>query len=382
MKFTDVIGQAEAKRRLLQMVAEQRIPHAMMLCGPEGSGKLPLAFAFASYLLGERNDGESLLTNPDDIRNSEAMLANWEHPDLTFTYPVIKPKGASSTQKITSDDFASQWKQMLQQNVYFSFNQWLGYMDAENQQAVIYESESSRLMERLCLKSSQGGYKVSIIWLPERMNATCANKLLKLLEEPPSETVFLLVSEQPELLLETIRSRVQRFDVPAIETPEIEKALIERRGIDAEAAHRLARIANGSWLNALSALSTESEIPQFFDLFVVLMRKAYTRNVKELMEWSEAIADFGREKQKRMLDYFSRLIRENFMYNFRQTELCYMSEKEENFASNFARFINEANVIGFMELFEDARNKIIRNGNAKIVLFNMALHTIILLTKK
>jgi DNA polymerase-3 subunit delta' len=366
MKFSEVIGQDEVKERLKQMVSEERLPHAIMLCGPSGVGKKALAMAFASYLLGENN----------------AMVQKLEHPDLHFTYPTIKLPSMGAEHKPVSDDFARDWHELIKQGPYFSLDQWLTAMGAENQQAIITAGESDALVRKLSLKSSQGGYKVSIIWLPERMNIECANKLLKLIEEPPQQTVFIMVCEEPDQLLETIRSRVQRIDVKKIEQEAIRKALVEQRGIDEEQARRISRLANGSWLKALEELQVGSENEQFLDLFISLMRLAYQRKVKDLRKWSETMAGFGREKQKRFLTYFLRLIRENFMYNFQQQDLCYMTQQEEDFARNFARFVNEANVIAIYELTNKCIRDIGQNANAKIVFFDFALQMIVLLIQK
>ncbi len=381
MQFSEVIGQSEAIGRLLQLVEEQRVPHALMFNGPAGSGKLALALAFASYLLGERHDGHSLLTNNAATANAEAMLGKWQHPDLHFSYPVIRPKGASSDRKITSDDFAKEWRTLIGKTPYFTMDQWMTAMDAENQQAAIFEAESDALAHVLNMKSAMGGYKVSLIWLPERMNITSANKLLKLLEEPPSQTVFLLVSEEPERLLETIRSRVQRFDVHRIDTPDMEQALISRRGLDADMAQRVAHTACGNWLKAMEELDSDSENRQFFDLFVNLMRQAYMREMKGLKNWSDNVASLGREKQRRMLTYFLHLVRENFMFNFQQPVLNYMTQEEEKFSQHFARFINERNVVEMAEMLQRTHRDIGQNANAKIQFFNLALNMIILLRR-
>jgi len=361
-----VIGQKEVQERLMQMVKEDRLPHAMMLCGPTGSGKKALAVAFASYLLGEDN----------------AMVQKLEHPDLHFTYPTIKLPSMSTDHKPVSDDFAHEWHELIMQGPYFTLDQWLTAIGAENQQAIITAGESDDLVRKLSLKSSQGGYKVSIIWLPERMNIECANKLLKLIEEPPSQTVFIMVCEEPDKLLETIRSRVQRIDVKKIPDEAIRQALIERRGIDENSALRISRLANGSWLKAIETLQAGSENEQFLDLFMMLMRLAYQRRVRDLKKWSETMAGFGREKQKRFLQFFLRMLRENFMYNFQQQELVYMTQDEENFAKNFARFINEANILPLYDLTNKAIRDIGQNANAKIVFFDFALQIIVLLIQK
>ncbi len=349
----------------MQMVNEGRLPHAVMLCGPQGSGKMALAMGLAKVLLGDN-----------------AMMQKWEHPDLHFTYPTIKLPSMSAEHKPVSDDFAKEWHELIMAGPYFTMTEWLEMMGGENQQAIITAGESDALIRKLSLKSSQGGYKVSVIWLPERMNLECANKILKLLEEPPQQTVFIMVCQEPERLLETIRSRVQRIDIKKITDEDIEQALVSKRGLTQDIAHRTARMANGSWLKALEMLSVDSENELFLDMFQSLMRLAYQRKVKDLKTWSERMAGMGREKQKRFLEYFLRLIRENFMYNFQQEELCYMTQREEEFARNFARFINEANILPITDLTNLAIRDIGQNANAKIVFFDMALQMIVLLIQK
>ena len=379
MKFKEVIGQEEAQQRLIQMVSEGRVPHAMMFCGPSGCGKMALALAFASYLLCKNSEGTD-----DSCGTCQqcAMLRSWSHPDLLFTYPVIKPSGSSADHKTISDDYAREWREMLSEGPYFSMDQWLEKMKAGNQQALIYVAESEVLIRKLSMKSSQGGYKVNIIWLPERMREDCANKMLKIIEEPPQQTVFLMVCEEPERLLETIRSRVQRIDIKRIETQSIEKALVEQRAIDEVMAHQIARASNGDWLKALEELDASNENHQFLDLFILLMRQAYMRNVKDLKVWSENVAALGRERQKRMLVYFQHLVRENFMYNFGNPELVYMTTAESNFAKNFARFINEANVIEINDIFATALRDIGQNGNPKMVFYDVALKMIVAIMRK
>lgn len=364
MTFDEVIGQSDIKERLLQMVHENRVPHAMLFCGPNGCGKMALATAFGCHLLG-----------------NGPMLKKLQHPDLHFTYPTIKLPSMGEHQPVSSD-FATEWNDMILRSPYFSMDQWMTAMGANNQQAIITGAESDELSRILSLKSSQGGYKVSIIWLPERMNQTSANKLLKLLEEPPQQTVFIMVSEAPEQLLDTIRSRTQRIDIRRIATEDIQQALITQRGLEEEDARRVARLANGNWLNAINTLDAANEERQFLDFFIMLMRLAYTRNVKELKKWSESMAAQGREKQKRMLTYFSQQVRENFIRNFGIPELNYMTQEEEDFSKKFSRFINEANVIEISELMAKAIRDIGQNANSKVVFFDLALQMIILLIKK
>ena len=369
MAFEQVIGQREVQQRLTQMVSEGRLPHAIMLCGPQGCGKKALAIGFAQMLLAR-------------TANDEAMLRKLEHPDLHFTYPTIKLPSMGSDHKPVSDDFAKEWHELVMGGPYFTMTEWLEQMGGENQQAIITAGESDELVRKLSLKSSQGGYKISLVWLPERMNTECANKILKLLEEPPSQTVFIMVSEEPDRLLETIRSRVQRIDVKRIADYDVHKALVEKRGLTENMAQRITRMANGNWLKALQMLSTDSENELFLDMFQSLMRLAYQRKVKDLKTWSERMAAMGRERQKRFLEYFLRLVRENFMYNFQQPDLCYMTQREEDFARNFARFINESNVLPSTDLANVAIRDIGQNANAKIVFFDFALQMIVLLIQK
>lgn len=386
MFFEQVIGQKDTQERLLQLVREERLPHALMLCGPAGCGKLALAIGFAKVLLA--GDGQQ------PSANTLAMLDKLEHPDLHFTYPTIKLPSMGSEHKPVSDDFAREWHELITAGPYFTMAQWLEQMGGENQQAIITAGESDALIRKLSLKSSQGGYKVSIVWLPERMNIECANKILKLLEEPPHQTVFIMVCQEPDRLLETIRSRVQRIDVRRIDDNDIRQALMERRGLSEDQAQRISRMANGNWLAALEMLGADSENDYFLQLFQTLMRQAYLRNVKGMKAWSEQMATLGRERQKRFLEYFLRLVRENFMYNFQQSvgetspaahdakELCYMTQNEEDFARNFARFINEANILPITDLATRCIRDIGQNANAKIVFFDMALQMIILLIQK
>ena len=338
MSFDEVIGQQEAKERLMQMVEEGRLPHAMMLCGPHGCGKFALATAFASHLL------------DNGTPSAKAMLDKLEHPDLHFTYPTIKLPSMSADHKPVSDDFAKEWHELLKQGPYFTMEDWMEAMGGENQQAIITAGESDNLVKKLSLKSSQGGYKVSVVWLPERMNSECANKLLKLIEEPPQQTMFIMVCEEPDKLIETIRSRVQRIDVKRLAEEDIQEALVSRRGIDAEMARRISRLANGSWLKALEELQVGSENE--------------------------------REKQKRWLTFFLRMTRENFMYNFQNEELVYMTQKEEDFARNFARFVNEKNILQMNDMANLCIRDIGQNANARIVFFDFALQMIVLLLQK
>ncbi len=381
MKRREVIGQQEVWQRLTEMVQANRLPHALLFCGPEGCGKFAMALAFASYLLGERDEEDT-----PEAKRAHVMLSKYEHPDLHFTYPTLKLAGTPSDHKPISLDFAKEWHDMMiEGDGYIRISDWTRRMSGEqdnNKQAIITVAESDSIAHNMNLMSSQGGYKISLIWMADRMNTDCANKMLKLLEEPPHQSVFILVTEHPELLLETVRSRTQRIDFKKIDTTAMEQALIDRRKLQPDTARRIARIAGGNWNLAIEELEAGNENQQHLDLFIMLMRLAYQRKIHDLKKWCDVVAGFGREKQKRMLDYFVHMVRESFAYNFQQPELVYMTQDEENFARNFARFINEANVIDIFALFDECKMLIDRNANAKIVFFDMALKIIVMLIRK
>lgn len=372
MLFSEVIGQEEIKSRLRREAEEGKVAHALLFYGPEGCGKLPVALAFARYLLcSHPHEGE-----PCNQCNNCKMTDRWVHPDLHFVFPVVKYKDTAHS---VSDVYLSEWRKQLSENVYFGLDEWLDDMQAGNQQALIYSAESDAIQKKLSLKSNQGGKKVMIIWLPEKMNLECANKLLKLLEEPPAETHFLLVSERLEAVLPTIVSRAQCIAMKGLSEEEIAGALMQRNACDSDTARRVAHTANGNLIAAQQLLRSNADQNLFFDLFVILMRLSYQRKIKELRKWSEQIAALGREKQKNFLAYSQKLIRENFIYNFRQPDLNYETAEEENFSKNFARFINERNVIHIMDELSLAQRDIEQNGNPKFVFFDFALKMIVLL---
>ena len=410
MEWTAVIGQEEVKDRLRSLIVADRVPHALMLCGTTGYGSLALALAFASALLCDRTrqrimpqafSGGGLFGGEDPLADSAAaprtiddaeacgtcsqckMLREWHHPDLHFTFPTVKLPSMTAQHKPVSDDFMAEWYGMLvNDGPYVTMNMWAERMKATTQQAIITAAESDAIARKLSLKSSQGGYKVAVVWLAERMNEESANKILKTLEEPAPDTVFILVVEQPERLLETILSRVQRIDVPPIGQESLAQALVRRRGLDEDTATRLARATEGNWIEAVEQLLPDSEQRQFLDLFVMLMRLVYKRDVKGMKGWSDAAAALGREKQKRMITYFLRMVREAFMSNFHDPRLTYMTREEEDFVTRFGQYINEDNVIEMTALWELALRDIAQNTNQKIVFYDTSLRLTSLLARR
>lgn len=374
MQFNEVIGQTAVKQQLKQMLTEERMPHALLFAGPEGCGKLPMALALAQKLLCQHPTADN---EPCTTCQNCLMAQKLAHPDLHFIFPTIKSKGQNSPS--VSDQFLTEWRQQIADTPYFSRQTWLNRLKVEKQQSLINVADAANIISKLSSVSSQGGYRVVIIWLAEQMNLQCANKMLKILEEPPQKTVFILTSDHPERLLPTILSRTQRIDFSPLSTDELKEAVETYNGLEGRDALMVARAAAGSYINALEQVTMNAERAQFFDLFVLFMRLCYMRKIKDLFEWSQQLSMWGREKQKAFLEYAQRLIRENFIYNFHNPELNYMNAKESDFAVNFARFINERNVIGITEEIENAQRDIEQNVNANMVFFDFSLKMIVLL---
>ena len=370
--FKDVIGQAAAKQRLIQEVQEGRIPHAQLFCGASGTGKLPLALAYARYIsCPNRTETDACGTCPSCVKWDKLV-----HPDIHFVFPIVK---SAKGKKEVCDDYITNWRHLLLTTPYFGLNHWLNEIDAENGQAIIYAKESDEITRKLNLKSSEGGYKAVIVWLPEKLHEVCANKLLKLLEEPPEKTLFLLISEAPEMILPTILSRTQRFNIPKIEETDVAEALQQKYGVQPTDSEVIAHLANGNFIKALETIHLNEENELFFDLFVSLMRLSYQRKIREMKQWSEQVAAMGRERQKNFLTYCQRMIRENFILNFHQKEMNYMTINERNFSNRFSPFVNERNVMGIMDELTEAQIHIEQNVNARMVFFDFSLKMIVLL---
>ena len=378
MQFRDVIGQEEVKQQLRLSVQEGRVPHAQLFTGPSGVGKLPLALAYAQYIACPNRTAEDSC----GVCPTCLQYKHLQHPDLHFAFPIVKGDAGD-----VCDDFMGKWREQVLTQPYFDLEDWYRRLGVETKQGVIYEKESSEIMRKLSLKSFGDGYKVMVIWLPEKMNIACANKLLKLLEEPPAKTLFLLVSEQPELLLSTIVSRTQEVRVPRLSEATIAAGLGEMS--DQQRAD-IAHIANGSYLAAMKIADQDEENQRYFNDFVALMRNAWLVGQRkdysallQLRKWSTDMADakVGREKQKAFLQYAQRQIRENYIYNFHKAEMNYQTEAERTFSSKFAPFIHAGNVEKIMDELARAEMQIGQNGNAKIIFFDLCLQMIVCIKK-
>ncbi len=381
MRFRDIIGQEGVKRQLRLSVNEGRVPHAQLFAGRQGVGKLLLALAYAQYLnCPNRTEDDSCGVCPNCLQ-----MEKLQYPDLHFVFPIVKTDSSD-----VCDDFLSLFRQMVTESHYFSMDDWNRAMGVENKQSIIYEKESAEILRKLSFKPFGNGYKIMIIWQPERMNVTCANKILKILEEPPQKTLFLFVSENPEQLLPTIISRLQLIRIPLLSEEEIESAVYEKVN-DPLKAKDIARLSQGSYLRALKMLEQSDQAAMFMDDFIALMRNAwsiaYNKDyvaLQRMKKWSEKMADskeMGRERQKAFLQFVQRQIRENFIYNFGSEDITYLTVKEKAFSVRFAPFITDRNVELIMSELSKAERQISQNGNAKIIFFDMCLQMIVFMKK-
>lgn len=369
MYFRDIIGLHDVKRHLVESVQRGFIPHARIFHGPEGVGKLPLAIAYARYLNCSFRGADDACGECPSCHKFDKLA----HPDLHFVFPVVKSK--------VSDEYLPEWRQFLSEKHYFTLSNWLSCIDAQNAQGLIYARESEEIIRKLNLKVYEAPYKVMIVWLPEKMHESCANKLLKMVEEPPPNTIFLLVSEDRENVLQTIWSRCQPLHIRAIEQEEMVIAIRQTFQLDQAEAVSYARIANGSFTRAIEQITSSGEREYHFDLFKAMMRASVSRNIKAIREVSATLAGIGRERQKSFLLYALQLFREYFVSNLRLPEIVYLNSNERQFGEKFTPFINEANIEEFNEEFALAYRQIEQNGNAKIIFLDLCLKVTVLLKK-
>ena len=368
MQFSDIPGQKEIIGKLIGSVSSERVSHAQLFTGPGGCGSLALALAYAQYVSCEnRSQRDSCGTCKSCVKYGKMI-----HPDLHFVFPVIKDKKASEP---VSDTYIEQWREFVRTSPYFSLTRWLDSIEVGNAQGLIFASEASEILKKLSLKSFESDFKVMIIWLPEKMHQATANKLLKLIEEPPEKTLFLLVSDEPDKVIQTILSRCQLIRIPAFRTEEISSYIIERFRIHKAKADDIARVANGNLIRAIELCENEDSTLLNLERFKNLMRFAWKRDIISIISWAEEVAAIGREPQKSFLLFSLHLIRENLMLTLDQMKnrLVFMTGEEAEFSSKFHPFINQENIYAFADELNLAHAHIESNGNAKIVFLDLAL---------
>ncbi|RUT78000.1 ATP-binding protein [Ancylomarina longa] len=372
MQFKDIIGHKSIKKRFIQSVKDNRVSHAQLLIGPTGIGKLPLAIAFAQYV-SCLNKGEN---DSCGICASCQKYQKLIHPDLHFVFPVVKGKGFTNP---VSDNFIASWRNQVLKDAYFDIGDWYRTIGVDNSQGMIYSHESNEIIRKLNLKTYESDYKIMIIWLPEKMHLSCANKLLKMIEEPPVKTLFFMVSEESENIIQTILSRVQLVKVPRIEKEALSQAIRQNFNLSESEIDNLVHLSEGSFRKARIVVQNSEENSFNFENFVAIMRHCYARKVSDIMDWAEEIASIGRERQKSFLNYGVRMIRENFILNLKQSNMVFLSGDEMNFSQRFSPYINEGNVWFISDELSRAYTDIERNANAKIVFLDLGLKLVKLL---
>lgn len=381
MLFKHVLGLSHIKSHLAKSADMGRIPHAQLFVGPEGCGTLSMAIAYAQYLICQNGEAE----NENGIEACNIKFKSLSHPDMHFAFPVAGSDRVK--QHAVSDHYLEEWRRFVKEQPYGNLFDWYQLIGIEKKQGLISVHEAQDIVRKLSLKSYEGGYKVMLIWMAEKMNMEAANKLLKLIEEPPAKTVLLLVAEDEGQILQTIRSRCQVLHFPPLAEEVIANALVEK-GAPREEALRLAHEADGNFNKALDLMNHDSEDLVFEKWFVQWVRSAFKAKgnksaIHELILWSEEVAKTGRETQKKFLLYCLTVMRQAMLINYNVNTLAYMRIHVDGFQlKKFAPFIHENNILSIAEELENAIYHIERNGNSKIILTDLSIKLTRLLHRK
>ena len=377
MLFNQIIGQEHIKKHLKVSAENGRIPHAQLFVGKEGSGTLPMAIAYAQFLLCNFSDNV-------DVCNLKCDKL--QHPDLHFAYPVTSNDNVKKHP--VSSLFLQDWRTFIETQPYGSLFNWLQHIGVENKQGIIGVDEAEEVVKKLRLKSYEGGFKVMIIWMAEKMNIAAANKLLKLIEEPPEKTIFLLITENEDQIISTIRSRCQALHFPVLSEQDIANELIIREKCSESDALKIATQAEGNYNKAIHLLHQDSNDLIFEQWFIAWIRTAFKAKgnaavIQELVVWSETIAKTGRENQKQFLDYCLQFFRQALLLNYKSPDLVFLETQTPKFnLQNFAPFVHSENILAIEKELNDAMYHIERNGNAKIILLDLSMKLTRFLHKK
>jgi len=376
MLFNQIIGQEHIKKHLQTSAENGRIPHAQLFVGKEGCGTLPMAIAYAQYLL---------CNFSDDTDACNIKCNKLQHPDLHFAFPVTT--NDSVKKHAVSDLFLEDWREFVSSQPFGGLFNWLQHIGVENKQGLIGVDEAEAVVKKLKLKSYEGGFKVMIIWMAEKMNIAAANKLLKLIEEPPEKTVFLLITENEEQIIGTIRSRCQALHFPKLSEEDIASALQVNHQVSENEANKIAHQSEGNYNKALQLLQNDSSDLVFEEWFVAWIRTAFKAKgnaavIQQLISWSETIAKTGRETQKQFLEYCLQFFRQALLLNYKSDQLVFMESKSGFNLSKFAPFVHSGNILDIEKEIGEAMYHIERNGNAKIILLDLSMKLTRFLHKK
>jgi DNA polymerase III subunit delta' len=382
MLFSSILGQELIKNHLTQSASSGRIPHAQLFVGSEGSGLLPTAIAYAQYILCNNKYNEN--TGGNDSCNLK--FNSFSHPDLHFIYPTVTTDDIKTKPK--SIDFINDFRQFLHTNPYGNLFDWYQFLGVQNKQGEIRVDDAQEILKLFSLKSYEGGYKIMIVWMADKMNTAAANKLLKLLEEPTPNTVFILITENEEAILPTIKSRCQVTRFNGLSEKVLTQHLIQHKNIDEKTALKTAHQAQGSYNKALQIIDNELDSSAFEKWFVDWVRAAFRAKgnaaaIEDLISWSEQIAGLGREMQKKFLSFCIDLFRQALLLNYSTPKLVYFEPSVDTFTlEKFAPFVNGTNIQSIFNELSDAVYHIERNGNAKIILTDLSIQLTRLIHKK
>lgn len=381
MNFSEVIGHDHVKAHLRTTLDKNRVAHAQLFEGFTGSGLLPLAIAYAGELLCEAHEPGSLA-----YESCLHKVQKLSHPDLHFVYPVATTDQVKK--HAVSSSFSEDWRQFVLKNPYGSLLEWFQHLGIENKQGIISVKEAEEISKKLALKSYEGGYKIMIVWMADKMNTECANKILKLVEEPPDKTVLLLLTEDKEQIINTIRSRCQLLNVPLLPEKDIAQVLATKFGIAENDATRLSRRAQGDLNKAIHLFQNDDADGLFESWFVQWVRAAFKaknnkKTVQELLHWSDSMAGKGREIQKNFLLFCQELFRQALLKNYQTDSLVYYETGDTTFSlDKFAPFVHQNNILEISDALENAVYHIERNGNAKIIFTDLSIQLTRLLHRK
>ena len=366
MQFKDIVGQQEIKDRLIKSVINNKVSHAQLFFGTEGVGKLAIAIAYAQYI----NCTNKTETDSCGECSSCKKYNKLMHPDLHFVFPVVK----IGSKEVISDDHIQEWREFVNKNSYFTYNEWIEQLENENKKGGIFVHESKSILKKINLTTYESEYKVMIFWLAEKMNMQTSNKLLKIIEEPPVKTLFILISENTEAIITTIKSRTQPVKIPKIDDDSLKAYLQEYSTItDNNEIETAVKFSNGSLTSLNKYINETDENSELFDFFVRFMRTCYKFSIDEINNLASEFTRLKREKQKRFFKLSLRLIRENFMLNTNNDNLSVLTIQEQSFANKFSNFIHQGIIEDLYNELNKAHYDIDRNGSDKIIFYDTAI---------
>jgi DNA polymerase III subunit delta' len=373
MFFKDIVGQDSIIKQLTANVTNNRLSHAQLFLGPEGSGHIPLALALSRYILCKnRGDQDACGVCPSCIK-----MKKLEHPDLHFFFPTASNQ--EHKKDVSSKLFYSSWRELASKTPYFSYIQWLEAIGIENKQAIINAEDCNEIIRTLGLKSYESPYKIVLIYMVEKLFHAAAPKLLKILEEPPNNTIFIMVSENKEQVLNTIMSRAQILRIPKPSDEEIENALKTRYSTPIAEARQIAFLASGNYTEAVQLVSNNVDAFEHFEQFRSWMRLCFKGDLQNIIRWVESNSKVGREKQKSFLSYGLKVFRLCLINNYKALELLKLSGEEKTFLEGFSPFVNHHNSLEIIDSFNQAMFHIERNANPKILFADLSITLVKLL---